>query len=61
MQNVKRFEHQAVSGNPKLVFLCKVCGFTGQTSGFPTSCPKCGFNPIKELEKQREERNIFKD
>lgn len=49
--NISKFE--TISGKPKLVFLCKVCNFTGKTSGFPKSCPKCHFDPITELEKQR--------
>jgi rubrerythrin len=44
-----------ISGNPKIVFECHVCGFTGKTSGFPLSCPKCHYSPLKEIQNQRED------
>ena len=47
--------YETISGNPKIVFECHVCGFSMKTVGFPLSCPKCHFNPVKELANQRED------
>ena len=47
--------YPTISGNPKIIFECHVCGFTGKTSGFPLSCPKCHYAPLKEIENEREE------
>ena len=44
-----------VSGKPRLTFLCNKCGFSGKTSGFPISCPKCHYDPIKEVNRELEE------
>lgn len=45
-------ERQTLSGKPKINFKCKLCGFTLKTSGIPLSCPKCGFAPVKEIERE---------
>lgn len=47
----------SLSGMPKLIFECHICGFTGKTSGFPVSCPKCHFDPIAIENKQLEEQH----
>lgn len=47
-------EENTMSGKPKLLFTCLVCNFSGKTSGFPKSCPACRFNPLAEINKQRE-------
>ena len=55
--NISKFE--TLSRNPKIVFLCRNCGFTDKTSGFPKSCPCCHFAPLEEINKEREkEREI---
>jgi predicted nucleic acid-binding Zn-ribbon protein len=53
---------ETISGHQKLTFECHVCGFIGKTCGMPVSCPRCGFNPLaeinKELQRERDENAI---
>ena len=50
-----------MSGKPKILFMCQ-CGFTMKTSGITFKCPKCGFDPVgevnKEAQKLREEIEV---
>jgi rubrerythrin len=54
MSHIFKKIENTISGKAKFVFLCKLCGFTGSTSGpVAMACPKCGYDWRVENNKDR--------